>query len=76
MQRAAHDRFVNIDVTIPDFKVKAAIRIGADPGFVLDRCPLTAKIRQRHQISRMALLTLGEISLFFHGVLLPTEKIN
>ena len=75
MQRAAHDRFVNIDVTIPDLKIKAAIRIGANPSFIADRCSLTAKIRQRHQITRIALLTLREINLF-HGVLLPTENIK
>ena len=67
MQRAAHNRLIDIDVTVPDFKVKAAIRIGANPGFVLDRCPLTAKIGQRHQISRIALLTLGKTNLFHGG---------
>jgi hypothetical protein len=45
MERAAHDRFVSIDVTVADFKVEAAIGIGADPGFILDRCPLAAEIR-------------------------------
>ena len=72
MHRAAHDRLIDIDVTIPDFKVEATIRIGANPGFVVDRCSLTAKIRQGHQISGITLLTLGETNLF-HGVLLPTE---
>jgi hypothetical protein len=72
MERAAHDRFVPIDVTITDFQIKAAIRISAYPGLVLDRCPLAAEIRQRHQVSRIALFTFGETSLF-HGVLLPTE---
>jgi hypothetical protein len=41
---AAHDRLVDIDVTIPDFQVIAAIGIGANPGFIFDRCPLTAEI--------------------------------
>jgi hypothetical protein len=36
MERAAHDRFVSIDITVADFQIEAAIRIGADPGFVLD----------------------------------------
>jgi len=44
MQRAAHDGLVEIDVTIPDFKVITAIRISTNPGFKLDRCPLTAEI--------------------------------
>ena len=45
MEFAAHNGFINIDVTIPDFQVEAAIRVGANPGFVVDSCPLTAKVR-------------------------------
>jgi hypothetical protein len=45
VKRAAHDRLVDIDVTIPDFKVKTAIRISTNPGFIGDGCPLTAEIR-------------------------------
>ncbi len=72
VERPAHNGFVNIDIAIPDFQVEAAIRIGANPCLVKDICPLTAKIRQGHQVSRLALLTLGEVKLF-HGVHLPTE---
>ena len=54
----ADNGLINIDITIPDFQVEAAIRIGADPGFVMNRCPLTAEIGQGHQISRLALLAL------------------
>jgi len=36
MEGAAHDGFVPIDVAVPDFKVKTAIGIGANPGFELD----------------------------------------
>ena len=72
MHGATHDRFVEIDITIPDFQVKAAIRIGANPGLIFDRCPLTAKIRQGHQVSRFTLLAFGEINLF-HGVHLPAK---
>jgi hypothetical protein len=63
MQRAAHNGLVDIDITVPDFEVKTAIRIGANPGFVLDSCPLAAKIRERHQFSRITFVTLGEINL-------------
>ena len=45
MERSAHDGFIDIDIAIPDFQVKAAIRIGANPGFILNICPLAAKIR-------------------------------
>jgi hypothetical protein len=64
VERPAHDRFINIDITIPDFQVESAIRIGANPGFVVNSCPLATKIRQGHQVSSLALLALGEIELF------------
>jgi hypothetical protein len=72
MKCPTHNGFVNIDVAIPDFKVEAAIRIGTNPGFVVNRRPLTAEIGQGHQVSRLAPLTLGEIKLF-HEVHLPTK---
>jgi len=72
MECSTHNGFINIDIAIPDFQVEAAIRIGANPCFVMDSCPLTAKIRQGHQISRLTLLALGKTELF-HGVHLPTE---
>ena len=74
MERPAYNGFINIDITVPDFQVETAIRIGADPCLVMNSRPLTAKIRQRHQVSRIALLTFGEIELF-HEVLLPTGKL-
>jgi hypothetical protein len=71
MKCPTHNRFIHIDITIPDFQVETAIRIGANPCFVMDGCPLTAKIRQGYQVSRVALLTLGKTKLF-HEVHLPT----
>jgi 3',5'-cyclic AMP phosphodiesterase CpdA len=75
VERATHDRFVSIDITVPDLQVEAAIGIGTNPGLKLDRCPLAAEIRKRHQVSRIAFLTFREIDLF-HGVLLPTKNIE
>ena len=72
MKRSAHNGFINIDITIPDFQVESAIRICANPGFVLNGCPLAAKIRQGYQISCITLLTFGETQLF-HKVHLPAE---
>jgi len=72
MRSPADDRFINIDIAIPDFQVIAAIRIGANPCFVVNRCPLTAKIRQGDQVSRLTFLTLREIVLF-QDVHLPTK---
>ena len=59
-----HNGFVNIDIPIPDFQVEAAIRVSANPGFVVNGCPLIAKIRQGHQVSSFTLLALGEIIMF------------
>jgi hypothetical protein len=73
VHRAAHDRLVSIDITVPDFKVEAAIGIGANPRFELNGSTLTSEIGQRHEVSGIAFLTLGEIELF-HGVLLPTSN--
>jgi hypothetical protein len=44
MHRAAHDRLIPIDITVPDFKIETAIRIGANPGFKLYGRSLTAEI--------------------------------
>jgi hypothetical protein len=75
VHRATHDRLVSIDITIPDFQVKAAIRIGANPRLELNGRTLTTEVRQRHEVSGIAFLTLGEIELF-HGALLPTVSIR
>jgi hypothetical protein len=45
MERAGHDRFVSIDIPVADLQIEAAIGIGANPGFILDRRPLAAEIR-------------------------------
>jgi hypothetical protein len=44
MPDAAYNGLVHIQIAIPDFKVETAIRIGADPGFIVDRRPLAAEI--------------------------------
>ncbi len=67
-----HNGFVNINVPVPDLQVVAAIRVSTNPGFVVNSCPLIAKIRQGYQVSGLALLALGEIKLF-HLVHLPTK---
>ena len=35
---------INIYIAVTDFQVKSTVRIGANPGFVLDRCALTAEV--------------------------------
>lgn len=70
MQGSAHNGLIDIDIPISDFQIEAAIGISAYPGFVMNICPLATKIGQGHQVSRLALLTFGEIRLF-HEVHLP-----
>ena len=41
----AHYGLVPVNVAVPYFQIKAAIRISADPGFKLYRCSLAAEIR-------------------------------
>ena len=53
--------FVNVDVTVANFEIEAALRISANPGFVLYRGALTAEIGKGYQITSFAFLTLGEI---------------
>jgi len=72
VERPTHNGFINIDIAIPDFQVKTAIRIGANPCFVVNSCPLTTKVRQGHQVSRLTLLAFRKVELF-HEVHLPTE---
>ncbi len=71
MQCSIHNRFVNIDIPVPDFQVEAAIGVSANPCFVMNVGALAAEIGQGHQVSSLALLTLGETELF-HEVHLPT----
>ncbi len=70
MERSAHNGFVYVNIAVPDFQVEAAIRIGADPCFIVNSCPLTTEIRQGHQVSSVALQAFGKVRLF-HGVHLP-----
>jgi len=44
MHYPAHNGLVNIDIAIPDFQVETAIRIGANPCFIMNVCSLTTEI--------------------------------
>ena len=74
MECPTHNGFIYIDITIPDFQVESTIRIGANPRFVVNGCPLVTKIGQGHQVTRLAFLAFRETKLF-HEVLLPTGII-
>ena len=38
------DRFIDINITVADFEIEPTIRVGANPGFVLNGRSLAAKI--------------------------------
>jgi len=64
VQCPADNGFIDINIAIPDFQVETAIRIGANPCFVVNVCPLTAKVGKGDQVSSLAFLAFGEIGLF------------
>ncbi len=59
------DRLINVNVAIPDLQVETALGVGANPGLILDRGALAAKIGKGYQVSGFAFLTLGEIVVWF-----------
>jgi hypothetical protein len=60
MPCAAHDGFVQIKVAVPDLDIVATVGVGANPGLVVYRRPLTAKVRKGNQHSYVTLLATGE----------------
>lgn len=60
MPCAAHDGFVKVEVAVPDLDIVATIGVGANPGLVVYRRPLTAKVRKGNQYSNITLLATGE----------------
>jgi hypothetical protein len=55
MHGAVADRFVDDDVPVADLDVVEAGGIGTDPGLELYGCALTAKVRERNEITCTAL---------------------
>jgi hypothetical protein len=60
MPCAAHDGFIKVKVAVPDLYIVATVGVGANPGLVVYRCPLTAKVRKGNQHSNITLLATGE----------------
>ena len=67
MEGSAHDWFIDIDITIPDLKVEATVRIRADPSLVVNGGALIAEVGQGHQVSGIALLALGKTEVFHYS---------
>ena len=51
MKSSINNRLVNIYVTVPDFQIKTAIRIGANPSLILDGGPLAAEVGEGYKIA-------------------------
>ncbi len=51
VHRAVGDGLVQVDIAVADLDVESAVRAAAYPGFVMNRCALTSKVRQREQTS-------------------------
>ena len=58
VERSVKNGLVNVYFPVPDLYVETAIRMSAYPGLVVNRCPLTTKVGQRHQFSLLAFLAL------------------
>jgi hypothetical protein len=65
MHSSAAYGFIEVYVTVPDFDVEPAIRIGAYPRFVVHSCALTSIVGKGKQLAYAALKTLGNCP-FFH----------
>jgi len=64
MQFTAKNRLIEVYLTVPDLYVVTAVRTGTHPGLVVNRCALTAEVRQRHQIALSTFLALRERKVF------------
>ncbi len=60
MPYTADDGLIQIEVAVPDLNIVATIGVGANPGLVVYRRPLTAKVRKGNQYSNITLLATGE----------------
>ena len=70
---ARGDRFVQVNVSVADLDIETAIRIGANPRFVMDCCSLPAVVRQWYELTYVALQALRNDPVF-HEYLLPDDN--
>ena len=75
MKLSTKNRLIKVYFAVPDLYVESTIRTGTHPSLVVNRCPLTTKVRQRHQVACFALEAFGEIDLF-HGKSTSQPKLN
>ena len=60
MPYAADDGLIQIEVAVSDLDVEATLRTGTNPGLVVDRRPLTAKVRQGDRSPTLHFRHLGK----------------
>jgi hypothetical protein len=60
MKFSTENRLIKVYFAVPDLHIVSTIRTGTHPGLVVNRGPLTTKVRQRHQIPFSTFLTLRE----------------
>jgi hypothetical protein len=63
--------FIDNDITVPDLDIVEAVRIGTNPGFVLDRGTLAAKVRKGNEIALMTFATLRKREI--HALCPPAQ---
>jgi len=66
VERPVANRLVNDDISVTDFDVVQARRVGANPGLVLDGSSLATEIRKRNQITFTTFATPGKC--VFHEI--------
>jgi hypothetical protein len=64
MKFSTQNRLIKVYFAVPDLHIVSAIRTRTHPSLVVNRCPLTTKVRQRHQIPLSTFLTLWERTSF------------
>jgi len=74
MGEAAHNRLVSVDVAISYLKVETAIRVRANPCFIVDGRALAAEIGQGHKVTSVTLLTFGESEIFHESSSQPERE--
>jgi len=55
------DGFINIDITVTNLEIESALRVSADPGFILNCGALAAEIRSGTKSPTLHFWHLGKL---------------
>jgi hypothetical protein len=61
MQRRVVHRFIDEDLAVAYLEIKETVWVCTDPGFILHGRALPSEVRQRDQVTFLALLALGKM---------------